>query len=328
MNELLNKINQIEKFVGNTPTYKLDFPNANLFAKLEFNSFMGSLKDRPAVYALKKAIEAGKVNEDTHIVESSSGNLALGIAGVCKCLGIKFISVIDPNITKEKAEYLHHLADKVIMVREEDETGSYLLSRIKTVKEIIAANNNYFNINQYENCDNYLSYYDSLGVEICKYFDRLDYIFISVSTGGTITGVSLRVKEKFPHVKIVAVDIEGSLAIGGEPKKRNVSGLGASRRSSFIHLCDVDEKVILSQREIESGCEELLQEQMIFAGASSGGVYAAAKKVLANCRPDSNALIICPDRGYAYLDTIYNRQNRIYEEKIDVVSETGMKLGI
>ena len=222
---LLEKINKLQEFIGNTPMYLLDFPDANLYAKLEFNSFMGSIKDRPAVYAFKKAIEDGHIDEDTIIVESSSGNFAIGLAGVCKCLGLKFIAVVDPYITDEKERNLNYLAHQIIKVQQMDQTGGYLLSRIHKVNEILEQNDNAYNINQYQNPNNYMSYYNTMGNEICNSFEKLDYVFAAVSTGGTVTGLSLRLKEKFPNVKIIAVDIEGSLAMGGSPKKRSISGM-------------------------------------------------------------------------------------------------------
>lgn len=318
--ELIEKISKLEKFVGNTPTYRLEYDNANLFAKLEYNSFMGSIKDRPAVFAFKKAIEAGEINQNTTIIESSSGNFASGLAGVCKCLGLKFIAVVDPFITKDKEKSLTFLAHQIIKVRDKDKTGGYLLSRIKKVKEILNSIENSYNINQYENPNNYLTYYNTMAEEICKTFERLDYIFVAVSTGGTVTGLSLKLKEVFPEIKIVAVDIEGSLAICGTPKERSISGMGSSRKSEFIPKAKIDIEMILCQKDIENGCIELFEEQMIFAGGSSGSVYAAAKKVLKdNNDPDTNALIICPDRGHAYIESIYikhkqqQKKESIYE---------------
>lgn len=304
--KLIEKLNRLEKFIGNTPNYKLEFQQLNLYAKLEFNSFMGSIKDRPAVYSLKSAIESGFINEDSTIVESSSGNFATGLAGVCKCLGLKFIAVVDPFITEEKEKNLSYLAHKIIKVDKKDFTGGYLLSRIEAVRKLVDENKNFFSINQYSNPDNYLSYYNSLANEIINDFDRLDYLFVSVSTGGTVTGLSLRLKEVYTNLKVVAVDIEGSLAMGGVAKPRSISGMGSSKESEFIKLGNIDLKLMLSQKEIIDGCNQLFYEQMIFAGGSSGAVYAAAKKILEHEKDiNTKALIICPDRGQAYIDKVY-----------------------
>ncbi|WP_340199333.1 pyridoxal-phosphate dependent enzyme [Ascidiimonas sp. W6] len=322
--KLIEKINRLEKLIGNTPNYQLDFQKVNLYAKLEFNSFMGSIKDRPAVYAFKKAIESGEINESTTIVESSSGNFATGLAGVCKCLGLKFIAVVDPFITEEKEKNLSFLAHKIIKVAEKDYTGGYLLSRIETVKRLVAKNENYFSINQYSNPNNYGSYYNTLAIEIIRDFDRLDYLFVAVSTGGTVTGLSLRLKEQFPNLKVIAVDIEGSLAMGGIPKPRSISGMGSSKESEFIKLGSIDHQLILSQQEIINGCNELFYEQMIFAGGSSGAVYTAAKMMLEyELDPNSKALIICPDRGHAYINKVYKNQEKNEISRPKKYSEIG-----
>lgn len=312
---LSKKIDRLSQFIGNTSVYKLDFGNCNLYAKLEYNNFMGSIKDRPALYAFKEAIERGYIDENTTIVESSSGNFAMGLAGICKCLGLKFIAVVDPKITWEKEKHLSYLAHKIIKVQEMDDTGGYLLTRINMVKKLIEENHNYFSINQYSNPNNYLSYYHTMGAEIVNEFSRLDYLFVSVSTGGTVTGLSLRLKEKFKDLTVVAVDIEGSLAFGNFTKERNISGLGSSRKSDFIKDGKVDEFQLLSEEQIMEGCNELLIEQMIFAGGSSGAVYKAAKMFLKKEGiHNANALIICPDRGHAYIDIVYKREQLFKEE--------------
>ena len=120
------------------------------------------------------------------------------------------------------------------------------------------------------------------------------------------------IRKEFPDIKIIAVDIQGSLAMGGAPKKRSVSGMGSSRPSEFIPLAKIDKKLILHQDIIETGCVELFKEQMIFGGGSSGAVYAAAKQILKNNHdPNVNALIICPDRGHAYIESIYKKQQKL-----------------
>jgi len=317
---LLQKIDKLSKFVGNTPVYKLDFHKSNLYAKLEYNTFMGSVKDRPALFALKEAIKDGSINQHTTILESSSGNFAIGLAGMCKCLGLKFIAVIDPKITLEKEKNLSFLAHDIVKVKEKDYTGGYLLTRINTVRRLIDENENYYSINQYVNRNNYLSYYHTMGEEIVNEFPSLDYVFVALSTGGTITGLSVKLKENFKNLKIIAVDIEGSLAFANVIKERNISGLGASKKSEFLPYAKVDDFILLTENQIIDGCHELFEEQMIFAGGSSGAVYKAAKNYLTiEGKPNSNALIICPDRGHAYIGDIY--KSRIKVEKPERILE-------
>jgi cysteine synthase A len=197
------------------------------------------------------------------------------------------------------------------MVEERDKSGGYLLNRIRRVRELMETIPRSFNPNQYENNDNYLSYYHTLGNELCEQFDRLDYVFVCVSSGGTITGLSLRLKEKFPQVMIIAVDVEGSLIFDDKPKVRKISGLGSSMRTAIIDKAHIDDVLILSQEEIVKGCHCLLNEQGILAGASSGAVYEALKTY--NDRYHINnagnvSVLIIPDSGNAYISSIYNHE--------------------
>lgn len=303
----LNVINDLNRHIGNSSLYNLKLANSNVHAKLEYENLMGSIKDRPALYILQKAIEQNLISDETVVIESTSGNFGLALAGICKKLNIRFVPVIDPNISKAKEELLRELSYDVVKVTEQDETGGYLLNRIKTVKRMLKDIPHSFNPNQYENQNNYLSYYHTLGKEICDSMEQLDYVFASVSSGGTITGVSMRIKERFPDVKVIAVDIDGSLIFDKHPKKRRIPGIGASMRTPIIENALIDEVIILSEEEIINGCRELLQEQGIFAGGSSGAVYAALKKrELDRLAGDPHVVMIFPDKGSAYNDTIYN----------------------
>jgi N-(2-amino-2-carboxyethyl)-L-glutamate synthase len=302
------KIQGFEQFIGNTPMYRLDLPYANLYTKLEYFNFFGSIKDRPAYYILNNLIRNKEIDAETTIVESSSGNFAIALAGLCKILGLKFIPVIDPNISPQKRSVLEEMSYKIITVNERDETGGYLLNRIKAVKKFVAGNSNVFNPNQYQNDDNYLSYYHGLGSEICHYFKKLDYAFISVSTGGTLAGVSIALKEIFPDIKIVAVDVEGSMIFENKIKPRRITGIGAGIRTCMIDKAIIDDTVILSQKQIIDACHELTREHSLLVGASAGAAYYAATSTLKNERnKDANALFITPDAGTSYLDTIYNK---------------------
>jgi len=305
---MIDLINNIGELIGNTPLHKLNIPGCNLYVKLESHNIFGSIKDRPAYFIMKNAIRKGFVNQNSIVIESTSGNFGIALAGICKKLKIKFIAVTDPNISKEKQQILDLLCYRVIKVNKRDHSGGYLLTRISTVQSFCRETENAFNPNQYKNPDNYLSYYHTLGKEICAAFTRLDYVFISVSSCGTIIGMSQRIKEKFPDVKIIAVDVEGSLIFADEPKERKIPGIGAGLRSEFMGLGNIDDVVILKQEEIIAGCRELLNEHSLLLGGSSGAAYFAATKYLSEsgCSKDNNALFISPDSGASYLTNIYS----------------------
>ncbi|SKA44793.1 cysteine synthase A [Chitinophaga eiseniae] len=305
---LADNLSGLENLIGNSPLYKCTGPGA-VYAKLEYHNLMGSIKDRPALYILKNAIARGLVGPESTVIESTSGNFGIALAGICNRLGLKFIPVVDPNITEEKAAVLRMLSWKVVKVEERDETGGFLLNRIREVQRLVKTVPGAFNPNQYENDDNYLCYYHTLGREINNNFGRLDHVFVSVSSGGTITGLSMRLKEKFPRLKIIAVDVEGSLIFSDKPAVRRLSGLGSSMRTAMIDKALIDEAMVLSQWDIVQGCHSLLKEQNILGGASAGAVFRAMQlfneKYHINNGGNINLLII-PDNGSAYMNSIYN----------------------
>lgn len=294
-------------FIGDTPLKRLNIEGLDTYAKLEYTNFTGSIKDRAAYNILYNAISNGKINKETKIVESSSGNFAVALSTFCNLLNLKFTAVIDPNINPLYEKRIRLLADDVIKVCELDETGGYLLNRIKKVKELCSMENNTFWTNQYENPDNYMAYYSGLGQEICAHFDSLDYLFVAVSSCGTITGLSKRLKEKFPDIKIIAVDVEGSVIFGNNPSKRHVSGLGSSKKPVIIKEALIDDIVHVSELNIVEATHDMLAEQSLFVGASTGASYWAIKNYFSHdVRANQKVLFLCHDSGYAYMNSIYN----------------------
>jgi 2,3-diaminopropionate biosynthesis protein SbnA len=305
----LKELKELEPLIGNTPLVRLKSTKFNLYVKLESYNMTGSIKIRPAYNILKNAITNDIITKDTTVIESTSGNFGLGLATICRKLAIPFMPVIDPNITESKERLLRILATKVKKITEMDETEGYLLNRIRFIKKYITKNKNAFNPNQYENPNNYLAYYKTLGEEISNELPKLDYVFISVSSGGTITGLSIKLKEMFKDVKIIAVDIEGSMIFSDKAMPRAIPGIGASMRTNIINDALIDDHVILTHAEIIDGCHRLLSEQSIFGGGSSGAAYFAAQKFINNTdsNKDLNILFISPDGGNSYADTIYNK---------------------
>lgn len=323
-NDLLTEISKLEKFIGHTELVKLESENLDLHCKLEFQNFMGSIKVRPAYYILRNSIESGLINKDTTVIESSSGNFAVALASICKQIGIKFIPVIDPNINKSYEDFLNSFAFKTIKVSERDETGGYLLTRVRTIENIVSEGGNYFWPNQYKNKNNFLAYYHSLGNEVGEEMNDLDYAFIGVSSGGTITGLSRRLKELYSKIKIVAVDIEGSMIFNQKPKKRFIPGIGSSKTPEILKDALIDEVVHVSEIEAIESCYHLFDKHGIFGGGSSGASLAAIKNYFKDdtLTKKPKVLFLCPDSGTSYINTIYNKEwvNKISEEHNLVIS--------
>lgn len=307
-------ISQILDYVGNTPLVRLnidDLPNVNVFGKLEYYNPTGSLKDRAASYILSKCLKDGVINLDTTIIESSSGNFGVALSAFSARLGLKFICVIDQTISPINEMLIRSHGAKVFKVDVIDENGGYLLNRIRKVKELKSQISNSYWVNQYENPLNAEAYYNSLGEEICDTFDgKLDVIFLGVSSGGTITGLSRKIKERSPSTVIVAVDVYGSVIFGKSAAKRNIPGIGSSMVPKILKQAYYDEVMWVDETSLVRHCHELLSQHAVFVGGSSGATFCAMKEYFRNRSFDRtmNALCLFPDRGDRYSNTIYNDQ--------------------
>ncbi len=305
---LLQQVARLEGALAPAPIMRLEHPDVNLFAKLEFCNAAGSVKDKPAFCILRAAIDRGDITPTTTIIESSSGNFANALALFSRALGLRFMPVIDPNISPTNEACLRTTCDSIVKVHDLDDRQGYLKTRLARIRELQATLPDVYWPNQYANRDAIEAHYRFTGTEICNAFSSLDYVFVGVSTCGTISGVSRRVKEKFPHAKIIAVDAEGSLIFGGAPKKRCIPGIGATVAPALLREASIDDVVIVPEVETIRACRALLDEHGLFVGGSSGSAYSAIqmrRKALRGARKP-NVLFLCCDRGSAYLDTVFD----------------------
>lgn len=304
--------NSLER-VGNTPLVKLaipEFKNIRVYAKLEMCNPTGSVKDRAAFYILKKIIADQIIDKNTTILESSSGNFGVALAAYTNLFGLKFKCVVDPHISPVNKMLIEHYGGSLISVTEPDDSGGYLLNRIKKVNELLKLIPNSYWINQYENWYNSEAYYESLGYELVKEMGSIDYAFMGVSSGGTITGVSRKIKEHFPNAKIFAVDITGSVIFGHPPKKRYIPGIGSSIRPGILKQAKLDGHILVDEATTVKMCLRLLKDNHIFAGGSSGSVFAGILKFFKDYKENRklDVVTIFADRGERYTDTIYNER--------------------
>src|SRR5437867_2871498 len=232
-----------------TPHVQLAMKEMDLFAKLEYVNPIGSIKDRAAYWILMRAAERGEICEETTVIESSSGNFAAALAAFTHLVGLRFIPVIDPNISGNYESFLRRICPTVVKVEDRDDTGGFLKTRLQKVKELCATVPNFYWTNQYGNLDAMEAHYELTAAEICADFDSLDYVFIGVSTAGTIAGVSRRLKERYPNIRVIAVDAEGSAIFGGAPRKRHIPGIGSSIVPQMLLYAEIDDIVWISERE-------------------------------------------------------------------------------
>src|SRR5213082_2584989 len=305
---LVTRLEQLGKTLRPTPHVPLAVEHMNLFAKLEYVNPVGSIKDRPAYWILKRAAERGEICDETTVIESSSGNFASALAAFTRLIGLRFIPVIDPNISSTYESFLRRACSTVVKVEDRDDTGGFLKTRLEMVKHLCDTIPNAYWTNQYGNPDAVEAHYQLTAGEICADFASLDYVFIGVSTGGTIAGVSRRLKECYPKVRIIAVDAEGSVIFGDTPRKRHIPGIGSSIVPPLLSHAKIDGVVLVSERETVQACQELLLTHGLFVGGSSGAVFAAVQRYAAWMQGPENptVLFLCPDRGTPYLDTVFD----------------------
>lgn len=306
-------LKNVLEYVGQTPIVKLEndkITEINLFVKLESFNATGSVKDRAAKYIIDRVLKEKIIDKDTVIIESSSGNFGIALSSYCKSVGLKFYCVIDPHISRVNEMIINKLSTKVIKVDEPDENGGYLLTRINKVNELKNEIKNSYWVNQYGNPYNAMAYYHTLAEEICNEVDDIEYVFLGISSGGTITGVSRKIKERYKNAKVIAVDIYGSVIFGGKPKKRYIPGIGSSKHPDILKHAMIDEVVMIDEISTIDSCNELLENNFIFAGGSSGSVYAAIKKYFSDKKLDHkpNVVAVFADRGERYIDTVYNEE--------------------
>ncbi|WP_406397886.1 2,3-diaminopropionate biosynthesis protein SbnA [Streptomyces sp. NBC_00879] len=306
---LIEQTRQIRQGLMGTPLIPLEDEQCDIVAKLEFCNPTGSSKDRSALWILEQAIGRGEIVHDTTVVESSSGNFALALAFYCRMLGISFVPVIDPNCNEATEAQLRLLCERVEKVSIRDGTGSYLKNRLSRVQELLVELDSAYWPNQYANPDARDAHYRFTAGELIAQAGPLDYLFVGVGTGGTIAGLSHRIKETYPGCVVVAVDTEGSVIFGGPPKKRRIPGIGSSIVPPLCDQALIDEVEIVSEVRAVDACGALAAKYGLYAGGSTGSTYAAVQDYFARHRPGAHrprVAFIAADRGHAYAQTVYD----------------------
>jgi 2,3-diaminopropionate biosynthesis protein SbnA len=298
--------------IGNTPLIGLNRVfrenRFRLFAKLEGFNPGGSAKDRPALNILEEAIDEGVIRPETVIVESSSGNLGIGLAQACRYLGLRFICVVDSRTTQQNIRILKAYGAELDVISEFGlKDGELLQARIKRVQTLIQTNRDSFWPNQYASLANAAAHYKTTMREIAMSLNgNIDYLFCATSTCGTIRGCAEYVRDYNLKTKIFAVDAVGSVIFGGQKAKRLIPGHGAARRPELYLPGLADECIHVTDLDCVVGCHRLVRSEALLVGGSSGGVLMALNYCRHRIPNDATVVLIFHDRGERYLDTIYS----------------------
>lgn len=299
---------EMKQAIGNTPLVRLHklFPDIPVFGKLEMMNIGGSVKDRTAQYIVERMLGRGEVQEGGVIVESTSGNMGVGLAQICKYHNLQLIVVVDPYINVHTLKLLKAYGAHVEMVADADSEGSYLSSRLKRVHQLIKRFPGAVWTDQYHNLDNPQTHASTFQ-EIVEQLGRApDYILIATSTCGTYQGFLDFANAHMLPTKVIPIDAKGSAIFGYPPGPRLIPGFGSSKPSGFISEEVLHPVIVIDEWESVVGCHRLLEEEAIMAGGSSGAVVMAAEKLSKTIDADASVVLVICDRGERYLETIYN----------------------
>jgi 2,3-diaminopropionate biosynthesis protein SbnA len=302
---------EIWENIGNTPTRTIRLLIGRrwreVILKLESYNPGGSSKDRTAAALLTTLSEQGLLTSGHVVVESTSGNLGVSLARLCRKLGIEFLAVIDPKTTDENRARMESLGARIELVEERDQTGGYLFSRLKRVREICANSSRYLWTDQYRNPANPAAHYSTTAREI---FDQAgfptDAILVPVSTGGTLAGISRFCRETSPRTCVIGVDAFGSVVFGQPPAARKLTGIGSSQPSSFLTCDSCDKRVIVRDSEAFAACRALDRALGLRLGGSGGAALFACGQLLQQYPDWATVVCFCPDSGWNYESSIFS----------------------
>ena len=296
------KVDNILKTIGKTPVVKINRlfgANKNVWIKLEKANPGGSIKDRIALSMIEDAEAKGILNRNSVIIEPTSGNTGIGLALVAAVKAYKVILVMPESMSVERRKLMEvYGATFELTPREKGMKGA-----IEKAAELVKEIPNAWSPSQFENPANVEAHKKTTALEIIEDFpEGIDYIITGVGTGGHITGVAEIVKQKFPNVKVIAVEPEASpILSGGAPGPHPLQGIGAGFVPENYHSNLVDEVITVSKEEAYEFAKNSDLQEGVFVGISTGASLAAVAKKIKSLPDDAVILTFNYDTGERYL---------------------------
>ena len=300
--------NSFLDLVGNTPLVRVnnlikkDELKADVLAKLEYFNPAGSVKDRIAKEMIQDALEKGLINENTTLIEPTSGNTGIGLSAVATALNLKIIITMPETMSVERRNLMKaYGAELVLTPGSEGMKGA-----IAKAKELASQIENSFILGQFENPANPTAHYKTTGPEIYEQTEgKVDIFVAGVGTGGTISGIGKYLKEKNPEVKVVAVEPASSPVLStGKGGAHKIQGIGAGFVPETLNTKIYDEIITVENEDAFATGKEMAKTEGILVGISSGAALYAAKEL---AKREENAgktiVVLLPDGGDRYLST-------------------------
>ncbi len=290
--------------IGNTPVVRVNRiapKHATIYVKCEAFNPMSSVKDRLAIAMIEDAERRGVLKPGMTVIEPTSGNTGIALAMVCAAKGYPFVAIMADSFSVERRKLMKGLGAKVVLTPAA-ERGSGMVKKA----EELAKKHGYFLPQQFENPANPEYHRNTTGPEILRDFagKRLDYFVSGIGTGGTITGAGEMLKKARPDIKIIYTEPAGAAIVTkGEWQPHKIQGWNPDFVPKVFNKDIYDEAVLVTDVEARDAARELATKEGIFCGISSGGTFAAAKKVAEKAAPGTVLLAILPDTGERYLST-------------------------
>ncbi len=297
------RANTILETIGNTPHVRINRLFADrkveVWMKLERANPGGSIKDRIGLAMIEDAEQRGVLKPGVTIIEPTSGNTGIGLAMVAAAKGYRLILTMPESMSLERRRYLAALgAELVLTPKEKGMPGA-----IEKAQELLESTPNAWMPQQFENAANPEIHRRTTAREILADFpDGLDYMITGVGTGGHITGCAIALKEKFPHLKALAVEPAASPVLsGGQRGPHPIQGIGAGFVPAVLNTDLLDGVIAVSQENAFKYAVRCVKEEGIFIGISSGASLAAVAQKLPEIPDGSRILTFCYDTGERYL---------------------------
>jgi len=295
--------NTIADLVGKTPLVKLNRmvspDSADVYLKLEYFNPGSSVKDRIALAMIEAAEKSGDLKEGSTIIEPTSGNTGIGLAMIAAAKGYKAVLVMPDTMSMERRNLLRAYGADLVLT-----PGSEGMKGAIGKAEELSEKNGWFMPQQFNNEANPEVHRLTTGPEIADALDRVDAFISGIGTGGTITGAGSVLKERFPDVKIVAVEPTDSAVLsGGKPGPHKIQGIGAGFVPKVLDTDIYDEIIQVTNDEAYETARRAAREEGILGGVSSGAAIFAALQVAEKLGKGKKVVAILPSNGERYLST-------------------------
>lgn len=297
--------------IGNTPLIELRNTTAStegrLLFKYERGNPGGSIKDRPALFIVTEAEKRGLLKPGGTIIESSSGSFGISLAMIGAAKGYRVIILVDPKTTATNLALLKCFGAEVVIVTEQDDSGSYHKTRISLANKLADEIPDAFRPDQCFNLLNSTAHYQGTAREIfadCP--DNIAAIVAAVSTGGQLGGISRYTKTYRPDVKVIGVDAVGSSIFGGESHSYLIPGIGLAWRPCNVAVENIDSVYKVTDEAAFVAARCLTRNEGILMGPSSGACALVALTIAKQLSPLDCVVCIISDGGERYIQTLFN----------------------